>query len=256
MSTRSRRKDTGWSGREASEIPLYIALALIAVAALGLAYSALSGVHVGGGPRTASASARATTSIAEPSPTPTATPQTPAKAVGFIGEGVPSWWTASVDAGLVPDVVSGPQVGELGITITEVAARLDAAGISQGQLMAVQVGMQDIADGSSAAGINSSLETLWQGVRDRGGQPIAVLLMPSDAFPGSVVAVNAQIRASALAQGVAVLDVGTSVMNEDGTWAPGFSDDGQEPNASASAVIAQAVLSQLPGLIAQSTSEP
>jgi hypothetical protein len=123
--------------------------------------------------------------------------------------------------------------------------QLDDVVVAEGELILVEVGSQDIINGASAMEIDASMIALWQEIKDRGGEPVATLIAPSNSFPGSVVAVNNQIRVSAQAQGIQVLDLTSPVAAIDGTWAEGFSDDGQQANAAGTAVMSQALVSQL-----------
>jgi lysophospholipase L1-like esterase len=254
MSARSRRKDSGLPRGGSNEIPLYVALALIATATIGLVYLALNGVHIGDRSATEPRPDSTPSSVIAPSATPTAAPNSAEIPVGLVSEALPAWWGRSIDAGLVQGASSGPRIGEAGDDIATMTTQLDLVTLSQGQPVVIQVGSRDIINGASAAEIDASMKALWQGVKDRGGQPIAVLVPPSNVFPGSVVAVNAQIRTSAQAEGVAVLDATTSIAAADGTWAAGFSDDGQQPNALGMTSMVEAVVSQLPELVGSTTA--
>lgn len=235
--------------RGSSETPFYVAFAVIAIASLGLAYLALTGVHLTDPPSastiTSSAPSLVATSVA---PAPTPTPVSTGVAVGLIG-GSEGWWTASVGAGAVPGFIAGTRIGDSDSDIADLASQLAAVEVTAGQPVLVQAGTRDIVEGATGDQIDAAIQSLWQSVTDRGGRPIAVLIPPSNAFPGSVVAVNEIIRASALARGVAVLDITAAVTNVDGTWAAGYSDDGVQPNVPGTALMVQSVTSQLPGLI-------
>lgn len=253
MNLRSRRKGSNDWSEGSKEIPVYVALVLIAIGAIGLAYLALSGVHLGAQPTIAPVPDSTPTAVLSPTPTPTSTPtvspEQASVAVGFLSGESASWWSASVEAGLIPGVTPGPRVASDDLTIAEVTSEVDQVVASDGQPVVIQVGTQDIVEGASAAEIDASIKSLWQEVIDRGGRPIAALIPPSNSFPGSVVTVNNQIRASALANGIAVLDVTTPVAAVDGTWAAGLSDDGQQPNSLGTAAIVAAVAGQLPALL-------
>ncbi|WP_162237670.1 SGNH/GDSL hydrolase family protein [Agreia sp. Leaf244] len=231
---------------------MYVALALIALAAVGLAYLALSGVHIGNRPTPAPVPDSTAESEIVPSVTATAATETDDLSVGFVGDVSQSWWNGSIDAGLIPGVSSGPRIGQPGNSIAELQAQLDGAAITQGQLVAVQAGTQDIVNGATAAEIDSSIKALWQSIRSRGGEPIAVLIPPSNVFPGSVVTVNNQIRSAAQLEGVAVLDVTSPVVAVDGTWTPGYSDDGEQPNASGATLMIEAAVSQFTNILGTS----
>jgi hypothetical protein len=247
MSPRVHRDDAGRLRRHSAELSLYIALVIIAIAALTLAYLALSGTHLGGRPA----------SVPFPDSTPDISesggvepvPASTAAVVGIVVSGSSPWWAESVGSGIIPGVSLGPQVGGAGVNTASLAAQIDEAVDSTGQAMVIQAGSQDIVEGATGDQIDAGIQALWQEVKDRGGRPIAALLSPSDLFPGSVTAVNTLIRTSAQNQGVAVLDMTSSVANPDGTWVAGLSDDGQEPNAAGVSLMAQAVAAQLPALL-------
>jgi lysophospholipase L1-like esterase len=239
------RQSREWTG----DTPTLLAFGAIAVAAIGLAYLALTGVHIGGSQAPSAVTSSSSSSLATSStPTATATPAPSGSVVDLVG-GSEGWWSASVGAGAVPGVTAGVRVGGSEANTASLASQLATAEVSSGRLMLVQAGTQDIVDGATGEQIDAGIRSLWTSVTDRGGRPVAVLLQPSNTFPGSVIAVNGLIRASALAQGVAVLDLTTPVANADGTWAAGLSDDGLQPNAAGTALLVQAVSSQLPGLV-------
>jgi lysophospholipase L1-like esterase len=256
MNTRPRLKSSDRTRGTPDELSLYVALVLVAIAAVGLACLALSGVHIGSPLATAPVPDSPPSSAKETSVTPTSTPRPAVISVGFVGETSSEWWGASLEAGLVDGASAGPKVGQNGDDIAAITGRLDQVVFSRGQPVVIQVGSQDIIRGASASEIDASMKALWQNIRDRGGQPIASLIPPSNVFPGSVTTVNAQIRASAQAEGVAVLDVTSSVGAADGTWSAGFSDDGQQPNASGTTAMVQEAVSQLPDLIGSAALTP
>lgn len=243
------RQSREWTG----DTPTLLAFGAIAVAAIGLAYLALTGVHIGGSQAPSAVTSSSSSSLATSS-TPTATPAPSGSVVDLVG-GSEGWWSASVGAGAVPGVTAGVRVGGSEANTASLASQLATAEVSSGRLVLVQAGTQDIVDGATGEQIDAGIRSLWSNVTDRGGRPVAVLLQPSNTFPGSVIAVNGLIRASALAQGVAVLDLTTPVSNADGTWAAGLSDDGLQPNAAGTALLVQAVSSQLPGLVGTNSPE-
>lgn len=247
MNIRSRREESRRSGGGPSEGPLYVATALIAVSAVGLACLALSGVHMGSRPTIISIPD--STPISAATPTTASNSEAGTLAVGFLGGESTSWWATSVEVGLVPGISTGLRIGSGDLTIAEVRSQAEGAATPEGQPVVIQVGTEDIVEGASAVQIDQSMRSLWQMIIDRGGRPIAALLPPSNTFPGSVVAVNSQIRASAAEEGIAVLDVITPVSAVDGTWVAGLSDDGRQPNALGSAAMAAAVSDQLPALL-------
>lgn len=247
MSTRSRRKGPNRSQVGSSSVPLYIALALLAFAAVTLVFLALSGVHIGSRPTTVPFPDSTATSAPMTNPTPTASASL--TSISFAGDWSSQWWVESIGADRVPGIVPGPVVGSQGMNTAELMAELDQAVVSPGQPVVVQAGTQDIIEGATNADIDVAVKSLWQAVRDRGGQPIAALIPPSNLFPGAVITVNNQIRISALREGVKVLDVTTAIMSVDGTWIPGLSDDGQQPNGLGIAVLSDVVVGQLPDLV-------
>ena len=238
------RQTREWTG----DTPTLIAFGAIAVAALGLAYLALAGIHIGGSPASSSISSSSSSLAASSTPTATATPAPTGSVVDLVG-GSEGWWSASIGASAVPGVTAGLRVGGSDANTASLASQLAAAEVTSGRLVLIQAGTQDIVEGATGEQIDAGIRSLWTSVAERGGRPVAVLLPPSNTFPGSVVAVNELIRASALAQGVAVLDLTTPVANTDGTWAAGLSDDGLQPNAAGTALMVQAVGAQLPGLV-------
>jgi lysophospholipase L1-like esterase len=246
------RQSREWAG----DTPTLLAFGAIAVAAIGLAYLALTGVHIGGSqaPSTVTSSSSSSSSSLATSSTPTATPAPSGSVVDLVG-GSEGWWSTSVGAGAVPGVTAGVRVGGSEANTASLASQLATTEVSSGRLVLVQAGAQDIVDGATGEQIDAGIRGLWSSVTERGGRPVAVLLQPSNTFPGSVIAVNGLIRASALEQGVAVLDLTTPVANADGTWAAGLSDDGLQPNAAGTALLVQAVSSQLPGLVGTDSAQ-
>jgi lysophospholipase L1-like esterase len=249
MAGQSRSGTTPRSRNRGGSASLYVAVALIAVAAIALAYMALSGVHIGG-PASGSSLAEST-ATSEPVATPVqAAPQPVSVALVSDEDGnvAGSWWSQSVSAGAVPGVQSGPVASQAGATIETLAGLLDSATVPAGGFVVVQAGTPELADGQDPAEVLLSVQSLWAGVRERGGIPIAALVPPSDDEPAAVAQFNELMRAAAATQTVPVLDVYTAVAAADGSWAPGFSDDGVQVSAAGSTVMAQAVVAQLPAL--------
>ncbi|SMG16119.1 GDSL-type esterase/lipase family protein [Agreia pratensis] len=252
----SRR--TAWSFGRAADLA---ALAVIAVASLGLAAAALIGVHLHPSPvgaiRTAPASSEPS---AEPTPsstpTPTPTPVIPV-AVSLLHDGAVStggsWWSLSVGAGAVPNAVDGaevpaPTAATTQLTVEELGSLLEGSPSLQGYIV-VQAGSTEVADGAEPAPVARSLGVLWQAIRDRGGIPIATLLPPSDDDASETNALNSAIASAAQAAGVGVLDLHTAVSTPSGFWAAGLSDDGETANADGSSALATAAEAQLPVLL-------
>ena len=134
MDTRSRRKKARGSREGSGEISVYVALVLIAIGAIGLAYMALTGVHVGSRPTPVSIPDSTPSSVFDPTPTPTTTASNSGTVpVGLITDGSTVWWTASVDAGLAVGVSSGPLIGTAGATASEIVPEVEQADVSAGQ---------------------------------------------------------------------------------------------------------------------------
>lgn len=222
---------------------------MVAVASLGLAYLALSGVHLGERPASSPAPNSYPSEVVVPSVTPTATAESGNSSVGLVGADYSAWWVGSVGAGALPGVTAGPLIGEQNANIESLTEQFAASDISPGQLVVIQAGAQDIREGASSEQIMTTLQGLWQIVRDRGGRPVAALLPPSNSYPAANLSVNGLIKTAAAQQGVAVVDVTTAVSVVDGTWAIGYSDDGVQPNASGVSAMVQSAVSQLSGLV-------
>jgi lysophospholipase L1-like esterase len=239
------------------------ALAVIAVASLGLAGAALTGMHLHPSPIGATrviATSAPPTLAPTPSATPTPTP-TPAApvAVSLLHDGTVarngSWWTLSVEAKAVPNTVDGAEVpltnaeATTALTVAELDSLLQTSPSLQGYIV-VQAGAADIADGSQPAAVAGAVGALWQAVRDRGGIPIATLLPPDDDDAAATDALNTAIASAAQTAGIGVLDLHTAVSTSTGLWSTGLSDDGDVPNAEGSAALAAAAVAQLPALLA------
>ncbi|WP_202565983.1 SGNH/GDSL hydrolase family protein [Agreia sp. COWG] len=246
------------NGRRFGRAADYIALAIIAVAAIVLAAFALSGVSLRPGVNPDPTSRPAPTAFDLPTETPTATPTTsPAASVLLLGDqnsaGAESWWAQSIGAsklgGVQPSAQLGvAQVSESPVTVTELQQKIDATTSLTGYVI-VQAGSTDIANGVSSAAIAAQVENLWKAVTIRGATPIVALVPPSDDEPETVVAVNDALKTAAATAGYGVLDLNASVASTNGTWATGFSDDGVVANAQGSRALADAVVSQLPALV-------
>jgi len=249
MSARSRRKDPDRSRGGANETALYVALSVVTIAAVGLAYLALSGVHIGSQPSVRPQPDTSPASVIAPTTAPTATADPAATTISLVSDTTSAWWAGSVEAGLLPGVSAGSGIGQAGDDIEALSVRLGEASLVPGQTVAVQVGSQDIIEGKSAVDIDASMRMLWQAIRDRGAQPVAVLIGPSNNFPGAVLTINNQIRGSAQEQGITLLDVTSGITTADGSWAPGFSDDGQTPNAAGIEAMTDAASALLPTIV-------
>ena len=252
--SRTYRRGPGRLGKTAD----LAALAVVAVSALGLAAAALTGVHLHPSPvgvgRTFTASA---TPAAEPtiSSTPSPTPAA-STVVSFIHDGTVastgSWWSLSVGANALPNVVDGaavPVSNDSSTGVRDLTAQLEASSSLQGHIV-VQAGVVNLRAESEPAVVANQLTALWQSIRDRGGIPVAVLLPPSNDDAPQIVALNAAIVAAAQASDTGVLDLHTSVSTSAGLWAARLSDDGDVANAAGSTALAAAAEAQLPTLLA------
>lgn len=251
MSTRSSKTRAGRFHGTSSEIPLYVAFAIIAIASVGLAYLALSGVHVGARPVSPPAPNSYPSEAVSPSATPTPIPTAESgnASMSLVGAEFSAWWTGSVGAGAFPGVIAGPLIGERDADIERLRNQLAESDISPGQLVVIQAGAQDIREGASSEQVLTALQGLWQSVRDRGGRPIAALLPPSNSFPAATLSVNGLIKTAAVEQGLAVIDVTTPVSAGDGTWVASYSDDGVQSNGSGTSAMVQAAVLQLSGIV-------
>ena len=253
-SSRSSRRTPRRLGRTAD----LIALIIVAVSALALAAAALTGVHLHPSPigvgRTFTGSVTPTaepTISSTPSPTPAVT-----TVVSFIHDGTVvstgSWWSLSVGANAIPNVVDGaavPVSNDSSTGVRDLTAQLEASSSLQGHIV-VQAGVVNLRAESEPAVVANQLTALWQSIRDRGGIPVAVLVPPSNDDASQIIALNTAIVAAAQASGTGVLDLHTSVSTSAGLWAAGLSDDGDIANAAGSNALAAAAEAQLPALLA------
>lgn len=235
----------------------YVALALIAVAAIALAALALSGVSLRSGTNPSPTSRPASTTFDLPSETPTPTPE----GEQLMGASLlsdqnvsteASWWTLSVAAGLVLNLVDvneipSPEAGVGLLTTDELQDRLDAVPVLSGYTV-VQSGTGDIEDGADPVSVSAGVQLLWQSVAGKGATPIVALVPPSDEYGDEVIELNGLLRAAATAAGYGVLDLYTPLAAPDGSYAPNYSTDGVSPNAAASQLLADTAKAQLPPL--------
>ena len=245
------------NGRRLSRGVDYTALALIAIAAIGLAAFALSGVTLRPGetiPRPSAALPTATPPFTQ-TPTPTATPLATVSLLGDRTSAAPdSWWkklAASQIAGVAVAgaVVSAPADGTSNTTVAELQSKIDAITAALSGYVIVQAGSADVAEGTASRTVAASVQNLWKAVSIRGATPVVALLPPSDENAESVTAVNELLTAAASAEGYPVLDLHTAVAAANGTWAAGYSDDGVAANDQGSQVLSQAVSTQLSELV-------
>jgi lysophospholipase L1-like esterase len=166
-----------------------------------------------------------------------------------------SWWSLSVGANAVPNVVDGAEAplsnaeATANPTVEELGSLLEASPSLQGYIV-VEAGAVDLADGRQPVAVAESVAALWQAVRDRGGVPIATLLPPSGDEAAEIVALNAALASAAQGAGIGVLDLHSAVSTPAGLWNAGLSDDGDVANAEGSAALAAASVAQLPALLA------
>ncbi|MBF4633033.1 hypothetical protein ITJ38_01300 [Agreia pratensis] len=228
------------------------------MSALGLAAAAFAGIHLHPSPigvgRTLPASDAPTaepTASSTPSPTPAST-----VAVSFLHDGTVastgSWWSVTVGANAIPNVVDGaavPASNDPTTGVRDLTARLEALPALQGHIV-LQAGAVNLRAGAEPSAVANQLTVLWQGIQDRGGIPVAVLLPPSNDDASQITALNAAIVAAAQASDIGVLDLHSSVATPAGLWASGLSDDGDIANAAGSSALAAAAEAQLPALLA------
>lgn len=249
-----RRPNSGRLGRTAD----YMALGIIAAAALVLAALALSGVSLRPGINPDPTSRPAATSFGLATPSPTVAPTTAALAsVTLLGDqnalAPDSWWSRSVAASSVSGVTAASVLGsttipESPLTVAELQQTVDATTTLTGYVI-VQAGSTDVAEGALPGTVASSVENLWKAVAIRGATPIVALVPPSDDQTESVVALNDLLQTAAATAGYAVLDLNTPVAAPNGTWAAGLSSDGVVANEQGSQILAEAVAVQLPSLV-------
>lgn len=235
----------------------YFALGLIALAAIALASLALSGVSLRSGANPAPTSRPASTAFDLPAETSTPTPEGE-QVVGASllsdqnGALEVSWWTLSVAAGLVPNLVDlrelpSPEAGADLLTTDQLQNRLDAVPVLSGYTV-VQSGTGDIEDGADPVSVSAGVQLLWQAVAGKGATPIVALVPPSDEYGDEVIELNGLLRAAATAAGYGVLDLYSPLAAPDGSYAPNYSTDGVSPNAAASQLLADTAKAQLPPL--------
>ncbi len=160
-----------------------------------------------------------------------------------------SWWRQTVATGTFPGIYLGTTASQPGAASTSLVPLLDQATATGGAVV-VQVGANDLLSGRTPAQAADGIADLWQGVRDRGAEPVAALVPPSDEVPAAVVALNTAIRDAATAEGIPLLDVYSAVADTDGSWADGLTGDRRHANAAESDLMAKAAREQLPAVIA------
>jgi len=192
-----------------------------------------------------------------PAPEQTAAPETvsPTVPVSVLSDShayfAESWWRQTVVANHVEGASMGAFASQPGAVAATIASGLDeAAGAAQNGYVLVQAGTNDLLAGSSPARAAADIQSLWQGVRDRGSTPIAVLVPPSSEVGAEVIELNRLLAGAARVEGIAILDVYTPVAEADGGWQAGTSDDGKHANLTGASLQANEVLAQLPGILA------
>ena len=192
-----------------------------------------------------------------PAPEQTTTPDkvTPAVPLSVLSDShayfAESWWRQTVVANAVEGASTGATASQPGAVADTIASGLDeAAAAAPNGYVLVQAGTNDLLAGSSPARASADIQSLWQGVRDRGSTPIAVLVPPSSEVGAEVIELNRLLAGAARAEGIAILDVYTPVAEADGGWQAGTSDDGKHANLEGASLQANDVLAQLPGILA------
>ena len=192
-----------------------------------------------------------------PAPEQTTTPDkvTPAVPVSVLSDShayfAESWWRQTVVANAVEGASTGATASQPGAVADTIASGLDeAAAAAPNGYVLVQAGTNDLLAGSSPARAAADIQSLWQGVRDRGSTPIAVLVPPSSEVGAEVIELNRLLAGAARSEGIAILDVYTPVAEADGGWQAGTSDDGKHANLKGASLQANDVLAQLPGILA------
>ncbi|AJW79903.1 SGNH/GDSL hydrolase family protein [Clavibacter michiganensis subsp. insidiosus] len=160
-----------------------------------------------------------------------------------------SWWRQTVATGTFPGIYLGTTASQPGAASTSLVPLLDQATATGGAVV-VQVGTNDLLSGRTPAQAVDGIAALWEGVRDRGAEPVAALVPPSDEVPEEVLALNEAIRDAATAEDVPLLDVYSTVADADGSWADGLTVDRRHANDAGSDLMAQAAREQLPAVIA------
>jgi len=237
----------------------YVALGLIALAAVSLAALALSGFSLRPGINLSPTPRPASTVFDLPAetPTPTPTPEAPIRVSLLTDQptaAADSWWGSSVAASVVPGVIAGGELApteamESPLTVSELQGRVASAPSLAGYVV-VNVGSGDIDGGSAPSAIVTEIQGLWQDVVAKGGTPIVALVAPSNENVTETVEINGLLRTAAAEAGFGVLDLYSPVAAANGSWTPSFSSDGALPNAEGAQALAQAVVSQLPQLVA------
>ena len=181
-------------------------------------------------------------------PTPTVPVSVLSDSHAYFAE---SWWRQTVVANAVEGASLGAFASQPGAVAATIASGLDeATAAAQNGYVLVQAGTNDLLAGSSPARAASDIQSLWEGVRDRGSTPIAVLVPPSSEVGAEVIELNLLLAGAARADGIAILDVYTPVADAGGRWQAGTSDDGKHANLEGATRQANEVLAQLPGILA------
>lgn len=172
----------------------------------------------------------------------------PTTSVGILSDShannADSWWRQTIVADAVPGLTMGSFESQPGAETSSLIPRLDAA-TTDADMVVVQAGTNDLLSARTPEDAAQGLFSLWDGIKERGAQPIASLVPPSDARPAEVVVLNDLIREEAENQGIPLIDVYSTVANEDGAWAAGLSDDGVHSNKEGSDRMASAAQDQL-----------
>jgi hypothetical protein len=236
-----------------------LGILIVACVAAGLvivfAVAALNQPRGTRGPASAGSAPPEAPASASPGSTSTAAPATaapgPERVIGVLSDshayGEDSWWRQSVEEDTVPGLRPGPFEAHPGARTTDLVDMLDDAAAGA-DLVVVQAGTNDILSGRSPRDAAQGVGALWDGIAERGAEPVAALIPPSETRPALAVELNRLITAEAQARGLPVVDVYTPVAAADGSWLAGLSDDGVHSNKRGSDLMAAAARDQLPDL--------
>ncbi|MHA7264555.1 SGNH/GDSL hydrolase family protein [Arthrobacter sp. TMN-37] len=173
------------------------------------------------------------------------------RTIGILSDshanGKNSWWRQTVVAGTVPGLRLGAFESHPGAQTVALVDRLDAA-TREADLVVVQAGTNDILRGRSPQQAAGGVRALWDGIAARGAFPVAALVPPSQTRPALAIELNRLITAAAEERGLPLVDVYTPVAADDGSWAPGLSNDGIHSNRKGSDLMAEAARGQLAAL--------
>ena len=161
-----------------------------------------------------------------------------------------SWYERTVAAGALPGTSPGVLSSHPGKTSAVLLTWVLEATAGGGTVL-VQAGTNDmLLMGSSPEKTARDVAALVRAVKEAGARPGLVSVPPSQRLGKEVLELNSRLSVWARAEGIGWVDVTSGVATGAGTWQPGLSADGIHANDAGGRRMADAVLEQLPALLA------